>query len=210
MAAGWVADQIRANPHSNLGLPTGRTPILMYEHLVRLTQEDNLDWSNVHCFALDEYLDSPGDHSFQTYLETNLYDKAGVPKANQHNPSLFDDYDRLILERGGLDLAVLGVGNNGHIAFNEPGTPHLSFTQCIWLDESSRRVLSESFGSIDKTPTRAVTMGISTILGSRSIIMLAFGADKKAVLERAFANGVTPEIPASYLKLHDKVCILTD
>jgi len=210
LAAGWIAAQIRAKPDSNLGLPTGRTPVLMYEKLVKLTQEEGLDWSRVHCFALDEYLDSPKQHSFQTYLEQNLYDKVGISKVNQHNPSSTDDYDAVINEHGGLDLSILGIGNNGHIAFNEPGTPHLSFTQCIWLDESSRKVLSASFGDLNSTPTKAVTMGISTILSSQSIIMLAFGQDKKRVVERAFSNGIDPELPASYLTLHDKVCVLTD
>ena len=210
IAAGKIAAQIRAKPDSNLGLPTGRTPVLMYQHLVELTRKEGLDWSKVNCFALDEYLDEPLELSFQTYLEKNLYEGIGLPKALQHNPTLCDNYDELINEHGGLDLSVLGIGGNGHIAFNEPGTPFLSFTQCIWLAYSSREILAASFGSLERTPSRAVTMGISTILASKAIIMLAFGQDKKDVVERAFANGVDPEIPASYLALHTNVTVLTD
>lgn len=209
-AARQVAEQIRMKPNSNLGLPTGRTPVLMYEYLVKLTRDDGLDWSGVNCFALDEYFDAPTEHSFQTYLETNLYSKIGLAKTNQHNPATSDDYDSVIAQHGGLDLTILGIGGNGHIAFNEPGTPMLSFTQCILLDESSRAVLSSTFGSLEATPTKAVTMGISTLLSSRKIIMLAFGADKKEVVERALSNGINPEIPASFLKLHDNVAVLTD
>lgn len=210
LAAGKIVAQIKGKPNSCLGLPTGRTPLAMYEHLVKLTWEQGLDWSSVHCFALDEYLDIETEHSFQTYLETNLYNRVGVPVAHRHNPTMCQNYDKLILDHGGLDLTVLGIGGNGHIAFNEPGTPRLSFTQCIWLDDSSRQVLSSAFSSLDRTPTKAVTMGISTILSSQAIVMLAFGADKKRVLERAFSNGINSEIPASYLRLHDQVSVLTD
>lgn len=210
IAAGKIAAIIREKKTVNLGLPTGKTPLLMYQHLIRLTKQDGLDWSSVQCFALDEYLHPSKEHSFQTYLETNLYDHVGVPKANQHNPAMTDNYDQLITEHGGLDLTILGIGLNGHIAFNEPGTPRLSFTQCIWLQETSRKALSSTFGSLEATPKTAVTMGISTILSSQSIVMLAFGLDKKEIVERAFGNGVNPEIPASFLKLHNTVSVLTD
>lgn len=210
LAAGKIAAQIRAKPNTNLGLPTGRTPVLMYEHLVRLTEQEGLDWSQVNCFALDEYLNTTADHSFQHYLETNLYDRIGFPKANQHNPSMNENYDAVIAEHGGLDLAILGIGLNGHIAFNEPGTPHLSFTQCIWLDEVSRKSLSPEFGGLETTPSKAVTMGISTILSSKQIIMLAFGQDKKEIVEKAFSDGINPKIPASYLTLHKQLTVLTD
>jgi glucosamine-6-phosphate deaminase len=209
-AAEKIANLIREKRNANLGLPTGNTPLLMYQHLVKLTAQQSLDWSAVQCFALDEYLHSNTEHSFQTYLETNLYNHVGVPKSNQHNPAMTENYDMLIAEHGGLDLTILGIGLNGHIAFNEPGTPRLSFTQCIWLQETSRKALSKAFGSLQATPETAVTMGISTILASRRIVMLAFGADKKQIVERAFSNGVDPEIPASFLKLHDTVSILTD
>ncbi len=209
-AAGTIANLIREKKNANLGLPTGNTPLLMYAHLVELTKQRGLDWSAVQCFALDEYLQPAAEHSFQTYLETNLYNHVGVPKENQHNPAQTDNYDQLIAQHGGLDLTILGIGLNGHIAFNEPGTPRLSFTQCIWLQETSRKALSKTFGSIEATPKTAVTMGVSTILGSKKIVMLAFGADKKQIVERAFSNGVDPEVPASFLKLHDTVSILTD
>jgi glucosamine-6-phosphate deaminase len=210
LAASKIVSIIRDKSAVNLGLPTGNTPRLMYQHLVKMTEDDGLDWSSVHCFALDEYIQPPKEHSFQTYLETNLYDRVGVPKANQHNPAMTDNYDLLIAEHGGLDLTILGIGLNGHIAFNEPGTPRMSFTQCIWLQETSRRALAPTFGSLEATPKTAVTMGISTILSSQTIVMLAFGADKKEIVQRAFADGVTPEIPASFLKLHNTVSVLTD
>ncbi|MBX3077268.1 glucosamine-6-phosphate deaminase [Candidatus Obscuribacterales bacterium] len=209
-AANKIAAQIRSKPNTNLGLPTGRTPVLMYDYLVKLTEKEGLDWSQVNCFALDEYLNTTAEHSFQRYLETNLYDRIGFPKTNQHNPSMSDNYDAIIAQHGGLDLAILGIGLNGHIAFNEPGTPRLSFTQCIWLDEVSRKALSPTFGGMEATPSKAVTMGISTILASKQIIMLAFGQDKKEIVGKAFSNGINPEIPASFLTLHEHLTVLTD
>ncbi len=210
LAAQKLVEQIRKKPNSNLGLPTGRTPKRMYQHVVRLSQEMGLDWSKVHCFALDDYLETLEDYSFQKYLEQNLYQHIDLPGTNKHNPRFHDDYDRLIDKHGGLDLTVLGIGANGHIAFNEPGTPQASYTQCIWLDEISRNSLKDGFPDASEVPTKAVTMGISTILSSKSIIMLAFGEEKKEVLKRAFGNGVDPAIPASFLVLHNNVSILTD
>ncbi|MBX9669719.1 MAG: glucosamine-6-phosphate deaminase [Candidatus Obscuribacterales bacterium] len=210
LAAQKLVEQIRKKPNSNLGLPTGRTPVTMYRHIVRLSREFGLDWSEVHCFALDDYLETLEEYSFQKYLEKNLYQHIGISAANTHNPRFNDDYDQLIEKHGGLDLTVLGIGANGHIAFNEPGTPEASYTQCIWLDESSRNSLKGGFPEDSDVPTKAVTMGISTILSSKSIIMLAFGEEKKEILKRAFDNGVDPTIPASFLVLHKNVSILTD
>ncbi|SRR5579883_2517358 len=209
-AAELVVKLIEEKPACNLALPSGRTPVLMYQNIVRLTAQRGLDWSRVNCFALDDYVDASPEHSFQAFLSDNLYSQVGLSDKQMHNPTQVDDYDALIQAYGGLDLAILGIGANGHIAFNEPGTPGTSFTHSTWLEETTRKALQASFGGIERTPTRGVTMGIATILSARSIILLAFGDEKREILHKALDDGIGPGVPASYLKLHNQLTVLTD
>ena len=169
-----------------------------------------MDWRRVIAFGLDEYIDTDEPHSFRRYLEVNLYKNTNLPPDHRFNPMLIDDYDGLIARYGGLDLIILGIGKNGHIAFNEPGTQRASYTHSIWLTESTRAANSEFFGGIEKTPTRAVTMGISTILGSKKIILMASGKQKKSILKRALEGPITPDVPASFLQLHRALNVMTD
>ena len=205
-----VAHLVETKPNASIGFPTGRTPTRMYELLVGISKDRRLDWQNTHCFALDDYLDADEQHSFQSYLESNLYAHLRIPNSNKHNPRFTDDYDRLIASCGGLDLILLGVGTNGHIAFNEPSTPKNSWTHCIWLTQSTRTHNQEFFENKSKVPEKAVTMGVSTILGAREIILMAFGEDKREIVEQAFDDVVDPKIPASFLLLHQKVSLYTD
>ncbi len=193
-----------------LGLPTGRTPYSIYEELVAITNQRNLKWDNVKCFALDEYLDSQPEDTFHAYLEKNLYSKVPIPKENCFTPADCDDYDSLIAEWGGLNLTILGVGGNGHIAFNEPGTSENSWTHCVWLTQETIQANKSLFKDPDKSPSRAVTMGIATIVASRKIRLVAFGENKKDVLHRALKNEIDSSLPVSYLQKHSNLKVYTD
>lgn len=205
-----VISQITEKPDSLLGLPTGRTPLNMYEHIKELTRKRNVDWSQAQFFGLDEYLDTDRLQSFKYYLETNVYGPLKISEKNCSNPLTIVNYDNAIESMGGLDLTVLGIGTNGHIAFNEPPTSELSWTHCVWLTESTKDANMEFFESPEIVPDKAVTMGIQTLLSSRRLILMAFGSHKKEILERALKGPVDPLIPASYLQKHQNLEIYTD
>ncbi len=205
-----VAAQIRSKPNSCFGLPTGNSPLGCYKFLGDWSKQKKIDWSQTKCFALDEYVDADESITFQHFLQTNLYQYTNLQDQNKFNPSACDDYDSLIAAHGGLDLTILGLGANGHIAFNEPGTPLESWTHSIWLTESTRKANQSYFAATTTVPYRAVTMGIRTILNSRKLILIASGAHKKDILEQALLGAVDPNIPASYLSLHPHVTVLTD
>jgi glucosamine-6-phosphate deaminase len=206
-----IGEQLKTTPSSAFGLPTGRSPLGCYEILAAWSRDGRLDWSQARCFALDEYLDCEDESmSFQHFLLTNLYQYTNLSPANCFNPKNEDDYDALIARHGGLDLTVLGIGTNGHIAFNEPGTPERSWTHSIWLTESTRKANQSYLKNGGTVPDRAVTMGISTILASKKLILIASGEGKRGILKKALLGAVTPEIPASFLSLHPHVTVLTD
>lgn len=205
-----IAEQLRSKPTSCFGLPTGRTPVGTYEVLADWSRQGKLDWSQACCFALDDYLDAPEEQTFAFFLEDHLFKHTNLPKENRFNPRITDNYDRLIAMQGGLDLTVVGIGRNGHIAFNEPGTPAQSYTHCVWLTESTRVANAQFFGGIDKVPVHAVTMGMATIMESRKLILIASGEHKKEIIEDSFADGIGPTVPASLLQLHKNLTILSD
>jgi len=205
-----VAAQIRSKPDSCFGLPTGNSPLGCYKFLADWSKQKKIDWSQTKCFALDEYVGADESITFQHFLQTNLYQYTNLHDENKFNPSACDDYDSLIESKGGLDLTILGLGANGHIAFNEPGTQLESWTHSIWLTESTRKANQSYFTASTTVPYRAVTMGIRTILNSRKLILIASGAHKKDILEQALLGSVDPNIPASYLSLHPHVTVLTD
>jgi glucosamine-6-phosphate deaminase len=209
-AARTILTTIKTKPQANLGLPTGNTPKLMYEYLVQLSKEAKLDWNGVNCFALDDYLDVPWENSFQSFLEEHLYSKINLPVDQQHTPFLIENYDNHIESLGGLDLTILGIGRNGHIAFNEPQIPLASYTHCTWLTESTRRANQADFDSLEEVPTRGVTMGLTTVFNSKKIILLASGSAKEEVLNRAFSGEITTELPASILVKHPNISVWTD
>ena len=208
--ANAIARQLQEKPDSNFGLPTGASPSGAYKILSQWSQEKKLDWSKCRCFALDEYLEADAEETFAYYLEHNLYQHTNVSAKNKFNPADTDNYDALIESFGGLDLTVLGIGQNGHIAFNEPGTPQRSFTHCTFLAESTRKANQTFFPEGEQVPKKAVTMGIETILNSKRIVLVASGAKKKDILERALQGDVDIEIPASFLSLHDHVTVISD
>jgi len=219
-AARLIARQLLEKPSSVLALPTGDTPIGMYQGLVRLHREGLVDFSQVTAFNLDEYLGIPQDHpqSFTSFMHRHLWDQVNLKKERVHIPaSLPEDpegecarYESLIQEAGGIDLAVLGLGENGHIAFNEPGTPFGSLTHVAELSEETRRAEAVRFGGLENVPHRAITMGIRTIMNARELLLLVSGEEKAEVLSRALKGPVTPEVPASVLQLHPALTVLAD
>ena len=150
-------------------------------------------------------------------MNKNLFDKIDIKKENTHVPCGIDmtnekaaEYDKAIEAAGGIDLQLLGIGNNGHIGFNEPGTPFGSVTHVVELTESTKQANARFFASIDEVPTHAVSMGIKTVMNAKSIILIALG-DAKAEIVKAMINGeVTPDVPASVLQLHPDVEIYID
>jgi glucosamine-6-phosphate deaminase len=209
IAANVVAQLIKEKPDASIGLPTGRTPLAMYEHLAERSRQGDIDWQRVRCFGLDDYVDADEKHSFRRFLTEKLYSHANVSEENLFNPIFVDNYDELIAQSGGLDLSILGLGLNGHIAFNEPGTPLQSWTHSVVLSESTRQANAEFFVG-GKIPTRGVTMGLSTLLASRQIILMVTGKAKQEILTKARRGPVTSDVPASFLQLHDNVRILAD
>lgn len=205
-----VCRLIQEKPNCCLGLPSGHTPLLTYKILSQWSRDGKVDWSGVYCFALDDYLEADDANTFQAFLEENLYKSTNVTAAHKFNPSRVDNYDGLIAAHGGLDLTILGIGNNGHVAFNEPGICPHSWTHCTWLAESTRLANEAAFGSLERTPTRGVTMGLATIMASRQIILLASGEKKKAIIDQAFNGPRTNQVPASLLQSHEALAVWTD
>ena len=201
--ANIVKRQIKKHPLSKLALPTGDTPLGMYDELVNR----KLDWSHVITFNLDVYLMNINHpESYQSYMRKNLFDRTNIYPDHSHFPfrpfSVFEDK---IAGSMGIDLCILGIGTNGHIAFNEPGTSFLSRTRVVNLDEQTIQDNSRFFGSIDDTPKQAITMGLGTIMESKKIVLMANGVNKLNILNVAINGEVTESVPASVLQNHDNV-----
>ena len=198
-----VAAQILENPQSKLVLPTGSTPLGMYEELVRR----KLDWSLVETFNLDEYIMNP-DHpySYHSYMRKNLFDRINIYPDNCHFPfrPTLSFEDKMNVNKG-IDLCILGIGSNGHIAFNEPGSLFKSRTRVVDLSEQTIQDNSRFFDSIDDVPKQAITMGLGTIMESKKIILMANGKHKLNILKVAMNGEVTEDVPASILQKHNDV-----
>jgi len=216
-AAALVADRIRTDPALVLGLATGRTPVGLYAELVRLYRRGRLDFSRVVTFNLDEYLGLPPDHpwAFRRYMDRHLFEHVNLDPSNIHflrgvTPDPEEEcrrYEEALRAAGGVDLQVLGIGRNGHIGFNEPGTPFECGTHLVTLKKST---LIANFGRLDDVPEQALTMGILTIMRSREILLLASGSDKAEAVARTVGGPVTTEVPASVLQLHPRVTVILD
>tara|TARA_B100000900_G_scaffold415687_1_gene446609 strand:+ start:24 stop:698 length:675 start_codon:yes stop_codon:yes gene_type:complete len=192
--------------NSNIGLPTGSTPLGMYEELKK---DFRLKWDNVKTYNLDEYVGIDTDHpqSYKTYMDNNLFNHVDIPKENIHFPK-DETYDNLITKNGGLDFLVLGIGNNGHIAFNEPGSSFDSTTRKVKLDERTISDNSRFFNSVEEVPTEAYTMGLKTIMDSREIYLIAQGKSKWDIIREAFYGEITQKVPASILQKHQNITVL--
>ncbi|MGI6149044.1 MAG: glucosamine-6-phosphate deaminase [Firmicutes bacterium] len=218
-AADIFKEHLKNHPQTVLGLATGSTPLGMYEWLIKYHQ-DGLDFSQVTTFNLDEYIGLAGDHpaSYRYFMEEHLFGHVNVPKERIFIPNgMAEDpeaecraYDELIRKLGGIDLQVLGIGVNGHIGFNEPGTPFEATTHVAELTASTREANARFFASIDEVPTHAISMGIKSIMHARRIVLLANGEHKAEAVAAAVKGPVTPDLPASVLQLHPDVTFVVD
>lgn len=225
-AAKQIAELIKEKEKKNepcvLGLATGSTPKTLYAELVRMHRDEKLSFKNVITFNLDEYypIDNDAMQSYNNYMRRHLFDHIDIKESNIHIPngevSKDDvkkhcaDYEEEIKKAGGVDLQILGIGNNGHIGFNEPGSSIYSKTRLVALDNSTRLANSYEFANISEVPRLAITMGISTILRARRIILLAWGPAKAPVVQKAVEGNVTEQIPASLLQQHNDCTFLVD
>ena len=221
-----IADLIKEKKSNGencvLGLATGSSPKTLYAELVRLHKEEGLSFKNVIAFNLDEYYPIANNalQSYKRFMKQQLFDKVDIDQKNCHIPNgewekekikkYCAEYEGLIESVGGIDLQILGIGNNGHIGFNEPGSSLFSVTRLVPLDNSTRIANSHEFQNISKVPRIAITMGISTILKAKKIILMAWGQIKAPVIQKAVEGHMTEQIPASLLQQHNDCLFVTD
>ncbi|MFC0469852.1 glucosamine-6-phosphate deaminase [Halalkalibacter kiskunsagensis] len=203
-----------------LGLATGSTPERLYELLIKEYERKSITFSHVTTFNLDEYVGLGETHSnsYRYFMDHHLFKKIDIPKSRTHVPNGTGGdlkrechyYEELIENVGGIDLQILGLGLNGHIGFNEPGTPFSAKTHIVDLDFSTRKANARFFRSVKEVPTQAITMGIETILRSKQILLLVSGEQKSEALQRLLDGEVSEEFPASVLRNHPNVTIIAD
>ncbi len=224
--AGEIARLIREKESKGekciLGLATGSSPKTMYAELVRMHQEEGLSFKNVIAFNLDEYypISQDAPQSYKRFMKKHLFDKIDIDPKNCYIPNgewkkedikkHCAEYEQLIQSFGGIDLQVLGIGNNGHIGFNEPGSSLFSRTRLVPLDNSTRVANAYEFQNISKVPRLAITMGIDTILKSKRILLMAWGQIKAPVIQKAVEGNATEQIPASLLQQHNDCLFILD
>lgn len=211
---------VRQKPDIVLGLATGSTPLGLYKELIREHRENSLDFSRVKSFNLDEYLGLPKNHpqSYRYFMDSNLFGHINIDNSNTAVPDGNPDditisckkYEDDIKGSGGIDLQLLGIGANGHIAFNEPGSERGSRTRVVDLAEKTIKDNSRFFDDMAQVPKKAVTMGISTIIEAKKIVLLATGQNKKEAVERSLKGGMTSDIPASFLQEHPDCIFIVD
>ncbi|WP_432774876.1 glucosamine-6-phosphate deaminase [Brevibacillus gelatini] len=219
-AAELLAQEVKNNPQTVLGLATGGTPVGMYRELVKLHQVEGIDFSQASSFNLDEYVGLSPEHpqSYRAYMQENLFCHINLPKDKAHIPAgdapdLEKEcarYEEAIREAGGIDIQVLGIGNNGHIGFNEPGSSAESTTRVVQLTQSTIEANARYFASIEEVPVQAVSMGIKTILGAKKIVLLASGEAKAEAVRLMLEGEPTADVPASLLQLHPDVTVIVD
>lgn len=213
--------EMSCQPTSKLGLATGGTMTEVYKYLVELLEKNQLDVSHVETFNLDEYVGLKAEHpqSYHYYMNEVLFDqypnfnKENIHIPNGYSSQLEDEaerYNQLLNDRGPVDIQILGIGENGHIGFNEPGTDLHSETHIVDLTESTIRANSRYFESESDVPQQAVSMGLASILKAKRIILLAFGEKKKEAIHQLMNNQVTKDIPSTILHVHPNVGVYVD
>jgi len=225
-AARVVAEIIREKPSAVLGLATGNTPIGLYQELIRMHQQEGLDFSKVTTFNLDEYLGLPPNHPqcYHYFMRENLFKHINIDERFTHIPSGMVDvndinrihkycgwYEEEMAKAGGIDLQILGIGQNGHIGFNEPGSSLGSRTRIKTLTPLTRQDNARFFnGDVSKVPKHAITMGIGTILDSRILLLLASGKNKAQAIRDTVQGPITAMVPASIVQIHRKAILIVD
>lgn len=219
-AAAMIVSHVTLKPNSVLGLATGDTPLGMYKEIIEAYKRNDVDLSQVTTYNLDEYygLKNDNNQSYHYYMMNNLFKHINVKLDNINVPQGESDniekeckrYEEKIKKSGGIDLQVLGIGCNGHIGFNEPDVNFEAETHLVNLDEDTIKANSRFFESIDEVPTKAISMGIKTIMQSKKIVLLACGSNKAEAIQKTINGKICPEVPASILQLHPDVTIILD
>lgn len=217
LAADIIGAQVLLKPDCVLGLATGSSPLGTYANLVKRYEDGLLDFSKVRTVNLDEYCGLKGDdpQSYRYFMDTNLFNKVNVDKQNTHLPdgsapdmdAESQRYEALVESLGWPDLQLLGIGQNGHIGFNEPEDTFPTTVHTVKLTESTINANSRLFDKPEDVPTHAITMGIGAIMKAKRVLLIA-GADKAAIVEKAFHGPVTPQVPASILQLHRDATVI--
>ncbi|EHQ41175.1 MULTISPECIES: glucosamine-6-phosphate deaminase [Myroides] len=229
-ASAYVADKIaqiiKAKQEKGnlaiLGLATGSTPKGVYRELVRLHQSEGLSFQNVVTFNLDEYypMHPVEEQSYVAFMKQNLFNHIDIPAHQIHIPdgtlelsaiqAYCDLYEQKIVDFGGLDMQLLGIGRSGHIGFNEPGSLQESLTRLVQLDAITREDAADDFGGADKVPTQAITMGIQTIVQAKQIFLLALSERKAAIIQKALKGEISTAVPATFLQQLEHVEYILD
>jgi glucosamine-6-phosphate deaminase len=219
-AANIISAQIIMKPNCVLGLATGSTPIGTYQQLAGWYRKGDLDFSEVTTVNLDEYKGLPrtSEQSYYYFMHKNLFDEVNINPEYTHLPNGMEPdsekecarYEALIHSLGGIDLQLLGLGHNGHIGFNEPGTDFAKETHCVDLQQRTIEANKRFFASADEVPRQAYTMGIRTIMQAKKILVIASGEEKAEIVAKAFCGPVTPTVPASILQMHNDVTLVGD
>lgn len=218
--ANIISAQVLLKPNSVLGLATGSSPIGTYEQLIDWYNKGDLDFAQVRSVNLDEYvgLGADNEQSYIHFMREHFFDHINIDPRNTHLPNGLDldahrqcaHYDRIIRSLGGVDLQLLGIGNNGHIGFNEPCGEFVKGTHCVELAQTTIDANSRFFERPEQVPRKAYTMGILDILRAKRVVLIATGENKAPILWEAFWGPVTPKVPASIMQLHPDFTLVAD
>jgi len=219
-AANIISAQIIMKPKAVLGLATGATPTGVYRQLIERYQKGDVDFSQIATVNLDEYkgLSSNNKQSYHYFMNRYLFDHVNINKGNTYMPNGLEEdeafecnrYNEIIHSIGGIDLQLLGIGENGHIGFNEPGEVFEKGTHCVALAEHTIKVNAKFFSSVKEVPTHAYSMGIKNIMSANKILLIAFGVSKAKALYDSLFGPIVPNAPASILQLHNDVTVVAD
>ncbi len=219
-AAEYLLNTVKNKPNAVLGLPTGSSPIGMYEIVVDEYKKGKVSFENVKTFNLDEYmgLDRNNDQSYYYFMNANLYSHVNLKPEHINIPNgMAEDinlesirYENKLKAEGPMDIMFLGIGNNGHIGFNEPDECFEPLTHEVELTQDTIEVNARFFEKLEDVPTTAVTMGVKTILSAKKIVLIATGAKKADAIAKTVNGKITPQVPASILQMHDDVTIIID
>ena len=220
LAAKYMVEVIKNKEDAVLGLPTGSTPIGMYNILVEEYKKKSISFKNIKTFNLDEYigLSKSNENSYHNFMEKNLFSKINIKRENINIPNGMTEniinecinYENRIKEAGYMDILFLGIGENGHIGFNEPADFFEPFTHEVKLENKTVVANSRFFEKVEDVPTTAITMGIKTILLAKRIILIAVGEAKADSIAKMIKGKITPQLPASILQLHNDITIIAD
>ncbi len=219
VAAEIIANLVKEKPDCTLGLATGSSPIGLYQNLIKKYEAGEISFKNVKTYNLDEYCQLPKSHpeSYYSFMHRNLFYHIDIKEENVHIPNsegndlqkLCDEYNDL-LHKATIDLQLLGIGANGHIGFNEPGTSFEQETFVVKLTEKTRQDNKRFFNSIDEVPTYAMTMGIKNIMQAKKVLLVASGANKQEAIKKLLSGEVTESCPATILNRHKDAIIIVD